>query len=457
MKINPDWDWRNISLLVALITCAIIILLLSVFGHKINFIKKSYKRSMVNTFAMILALAIGFSIAISNNFTIFSEDKVSEFWYGYMIYIISGITGSLLTLMILWYLFMLPFRYFSNICLFSTFRKPVNRFWKVTIFYIGFATIAILVACLQYFMQDSFFAFDSPYTSDRKPLDPNFHPMFTYVGRFFFSFVISEVEYTMYLIGSITLLILIQISYIFYMKKKDPAKLFKISSFCDKVANKAKLISYATPILIFFSSLTSLLVQPAATFLNIALVIMLMTILLIVIAFVNIGYSISTRSINLKDYFSVFKVGFRAVVKNVDVDDMLREVRVSNCYDGFNKLTSEHNSYNIFATIIFPILIAGYLGFANGPLLKTSDINIQLSFWLSLFIVGYLFNFAYSFKSNNIAASKTMISIGTAYIVTGFNTGTLNFFNPIINRLANMATFSSYLSLACHKVKQLRV
>ncbi|MGL4948671.1 MAG: hypothetical protein ACRC42_04845 [Mycoplasma sp.] len=457
MMTTSEWDWRNITLLTTILTCVIVIILLIVFNKKIGFFKKSYKKSIINTVSMIMGTIIGFGVVASNDFKIFSEGATSEFWYTDVLYTISGITGMILSILIIWYLLMLPLRYFVNITAIMDDKKALSKFLKISAFYSFFALVAMSVAMLQYFMKDPFFSFDSQFSFDREPVNFEKHPAIYVVGRMLFSYVLTDVQYTFYLIISIVIIVIIQMCTIVFMRRHHKIRLKKISNIFEKITNKAKITSFITPVLIFTSIISSLLTQPVGTFLHISTVIILMVTLTFVILLINSLYCLSTREVKFSKLLCIIKDGVYSSIKNSNTETVLNEVRKNKTFSAFQTLSSEHSAYNIFSTILFPIVITGYLGFCSGPLLQSNDITSHVFFWTSLFVMGYLLNFAYSFKSNNIVASKLMIASGTAFVVTGFNTGILNAFNPIINRLANFSTFTVYISISCHHLRKRRV
>lgn len=61
--------------------------------------------------------------------------------------------------------------------------------------------------------------------------------------------------------------------------------------------------------------------------------------------------------------------------------------------------------------------------------------------------------FAYSFKYINIISSKLMMATGTFDIITSFNTGILNVFNPFINKLATFASLITLYSISFKHAK----
>ncbi|MGL4951490.1 MAG: hypothetical protein ACRC4L_00745 [Mycoplasma sp.] len=454
MNINFEWDWRNILLLSAIIIAILIVAGMTIFSSKIKFFDERKKITFINSVAVTLGLIIGISISSTSGFKTFDELNTNGYWYSMMIYVMSSLTGFVLTALLLWFLFMLPLRFFSNLYYFTTYKKPLRSFFKISSFYFAFAFLAIGVSMLQYFMKDSFFAFDSAFSYDRIKINKDFHPSIYIAGRYILSHFVADANYTFYLIISCVSIMIIQIIFIMIMKNKNPTKLRKMINLSDKIANKSKIVSHISSVLIFTSITTSLLVQPLGTFIHIALVIMLMLLLLFLVVAFNALYSIIWNKVSFKEYKKIFLIGIGSSIKTSNFDALLNDVKSKHTYKGFENLPTKYNSYNIFATIIFPILIVGYLGFTSGPLLYESNLTMHTYFWITLLCLGYIFNFAYSFKSNNITASKLMLGMGAAYVVTGFNTGILNFFNPLINRIANLAAYSSYISFASYNLKK---
>lgn len=446
----------NLHFIIAFVVsiCLItFVILVTALRHKSKFLKKIYTRNRMNTIMFVCALIMGISMASFNNFNPFHETTVVA-GFRNIVYFFSAVNSFITTLMLFWFLLMLPFKYFANICLFLSYKRPLAKFLKVSAFYFGFALLAIGISMVQYFTYDPFFIYDSAYSFKKLDLSFAEQPFIYVVARYFLSTFATDIWWTYGIFIAIISLCIIEFIIIKIIQMRSAFKLQIYANWAEKLANKNGFVNYTSPILIYFSLSTALIVQPLGSALHIGLIIMIMMALLFVICFINMCYCLHSKQINFKKMFGLYWFATKVGCKTRECDVLLLTVKDAKLFEGFNFIGKEQNVYNIFSTIIFPLVLTSYLGFSSGELFVTNDIYVHLLFWVSVLIAGYLYTFAYTFNFNNVVSSKMMISMSAAYVLTSYNTGMLNYFNIIIERIANLATFSFQLLLACKHSKK---
>lgn len=452
-------DYRVIAIGTVSLIIIAVGFFLAIFKNKIPFMKKMYRNNWFNKIMFYIGIIIGISVTASNNFQVFDEGK--DGWIAQSIYLIATFVNLFITIMFISFLLMLPFRFFTNIYMFLTYRRPWQKFWKATWFYFLFASIALLVSALQYFFKDSFFAFASNYSNNPIELNQAEHPTLYYLANYFLIkiFRVKELPSTVFFIVAVLAIILIEFLIIKIMYYTNPSKLNKLANISNKIADKVQGITCITPIFTFTAILTSLMVQPIATGLRITLVFILMVILCVVISLLNSAYIAINKAINFKQYCSlVYKSAKCAFLEKTSSDVLTTFISNNRKIRGFSSFTKEQDVYNILVTIIFPLVIASYLGFSSGPLIFNPDFKPyeHVIFWFGLLIVGYILLFAYAFKYSNSTPFKMLLSNTAPYIKSGFNTGILSYFNVIIDKLAFFSTFMTFLSVATKHDRQYR-
>lgn len=445
-------DWRLITLgtisLVIIFSCIIICCI----HNKVKWIDKWFSRRRMISIMFILALIIGLAISGSNGFKIFKENNESDLWIKHLIYLMATFINIYVTIMFLGFIFTLPFRYFDNFYNFYQYHKPRQKIFKVSMMYFGFGALALLLSCSQYGFGNSFFAFASDFSNHPSPLDDQTQPTLFYLsGYILLKFLkIKELSFSVIffvvllcvIIGEIIILKLLDIYF-----PKQLSKLIKVSNY---ISNHNSAITLLTPVFSFTSMLTSLMVQTIATFLRISLVIILFLSLCLIINFLTGIYAISFKSLTIKLFSNKLYHASKQILKNPISDKLIKNINKHEKFRGFNDFGNEQDIYNIFLNSIFPLMIVAYLGFSSGPLLDQNfPIVSHILFWVFLYLIGYLLMFAYAFKFSDLIPMKMVLSNATPYIKSGFNSGILSFFNPIINKVSLIATYSIYLAIAC--------
>lgn len=446
-------DPRFIGIFATIIAIFGLTTLLIVFRNKIPIVKKYYTQNRINTLLFGIGCVLGLVITGLYGWQIFDEEASKELWMKNILYFLSGTNGFILTIMFFWFACMLPIRYFSNICLFGSFKEPFKKFIKLTLFYTLFASIAIAISTMQYGLAEPFFSYDSTFRFTNQNTDFSKLPTYYLAGQYILIFVLREKWYTVIFISAILLICIVEFIVIRYMQKHKSATLLVVVKKLDKIGEWSKFINYTTPVLLFVAMTLSLSVHAIAATLHLSLLFMMIIILTIVIFALNAIYTWIIGTSNKNEYKKLIKVSIKEAWKSKEIISSFDNIKNMKMCKHLDLIGKEQNIYNIFATIIYSILITSFLGFVNGPLLTSDDWVTHLLFWLSLFFIGYLLMFAYSFKYINIVSSKLMMATGTLNIITSFNTGILNVFNPFINKLATFASIVTLYSIAFKHAK----
>lgn len=445
-------DYRVIISGTVALTIIFIGFVISIFAKKIPFTKKWYTRNRMTFIMFILGFIFGFIIAWINNFKIFDYDNNDFYWIRNLIYLSSSLVRLSFTIMFLGFLITLPFRLFSNFYMFTKYRNPIKKIAKVSMIYFGFGAIALLISCLQYFFKDSFFAFSSNFSYSSGILDKDSVPTIYYICDYTLSnlFKIRSTEFSIYFFISLICLIVIEIIFVKLMNYYAPKKIDKIAKKINKISKTTEIFTMITPSWAFSGIAVSLMVQTIATFLRIAVVLLLVLIFAIVVLLLNFIYTMSTRTIQFKLYLSLLKKSAKYIFTNPISDSSINNLSDSKTFRGFKDFNKEQDVYNIFMTTIFPLIITSYLGFSSGPLLNPNfPVKDHIFYFAFLYFFGYIFMFAYAFKFLDIVPFKVMLWSSTPYIRSGFNTTILLLFNNLINKVALYSTFATFISIAC--------
>lgn len=446
-------DPRFIGIFTTIIAIFVITTLTIIFRNKIPIVKKYYTQNRMNGLLFLMGCVLGLFIIGLHGWQSLDENASNELWMMNILYFLSGTNGFILTIMFFWFACMLPIRYFSNMCLFGTFKQPFRKFIKLSLFYTLFASIAIVISTMQYGLADPFFSFDSNFSFSLENTDFSAYPAYYVAGQYILSFVLRERWYTLIFISAILLVCIIEFIVIKYMRKHKYSSLLNVVKKLDKIAEWSKFISYTTPILLFVAITLSVSIHVIAAALHLVLLFLMIITLTIVIFAGNAIYAWIMGTTNKKEYKNLIKISISEVRKGNEIISSFNNIKKAKMCKHLDLIGEEQNIYNIFATIIYSILITSFLGFVNGSLLTSDDWVIHLLFWISLFFIGYLLMFAYSFKYINIISSKLMMATGTFDIITSFNTGILNVFNPFINKLATFASLITLYSISFKHAK----
>lgn len=76
---------------------------------------------------------------------------------------------------------------------------------------------------------------------------------------------------------------------------------------------------------------------------------------------------------NKKEYKNLIKISISEVRKGNEIISSFNNIKKAKMCKHLDLIGEEQNIYNIFATIIYSILITSFLGFVNGSLLTSDD------------------------------------------------------------------------------------
>ena len=404
-------------------------------------------------YMFLLGLIVGLIIAGVNNFNVYEQNDDNELWIRHLIYLMSTFIGFSVNIMFISFIILIPASVFANLYDLINRKRIFFNLAKISLFYFWFAFIALSISSLQYLFKDSFFAFASDYSNHPNPLEYSTSPTLYYAAYHLLNllFAIKGLKFGIYFIGSLIILIMLEILIIVLLSVYNNRLLHKLYNLSLKMSSKTSSLSYVSPIFMFTSLTTSLAVQPIATFLRISLIILLMFIVTNIIVITNYIYLLLIRRYKIRDLFSIFLDMTKTIFFSKS-DNKVNEMKSKWYLSGIDKLSNLKNYYNIFLTTIFSLVIISYLGFSSGPLFDSWFTTYEHAiYWICLFVYGYILIFCYSLRFREISPYKIMLASSTPYIRTGFNTGILSFFNNVINLFASFAMANTYLVLVTFK------
>ncbi len=449
---------------------------------------KWFTKKRMNGICFLAGAIIGFSVAASNHFAIFDEFDDNFGWIRNAIYLVASFTNMCISIFFTGYILTIPFKLLTNLYQFTIFKHPKQKFLKLTGFYFAFGLVAIGVSMLMYVLAPTFLneTTSSDFSYYPSPLIHNQaiedgKPMFDENGRP----IAFPVKPTLFIIGNYMLIrffkikslwftfwfsiymitiIITSIFIIYCYTKSSPKRLEKIMEKVTKIADKStEYLTLIGPVFTFTAITVSLMVQPVGTILRISLVFILILILFVLIVLIDFIWALSTSSLKAKHFWKYSFKAFKTITKNPLKEEIIEVLTDDRSFRGFRDFNKEQNIYNIFVAGIFPIVIVAYLGFSAGPLYsgayytyvdgvyKLVDFQLwqHVVYWVSLYLFGYLLTFAYAFRYNDSPPARIMLAGAVPWIRTGFNTGILNYFNAYVNKLAVLATYVTFLAIAC--------
>ena len=462
-------------LIVAIVAIAIIALIQPKFDHM-----KWLSRRRLNGICLGIGLIIGLCMASCNDFKVFDELDTSNQWYWHASYLIAGLSNLCITILLVGFALLIPFRLVVNIYAFTHYKNQKKKFGELSLIYAIFGLIAIGVCLLMYPLSNTFL---SESTSSRFSLCST--PLATINPDG--SAVAFQAKPTIYIVGSYVLVSLLKVktlNFTFWFsiyfviatilaitlvclaKQYQWNKFDQAVKVIDKCVTKINgYLGIVTTIFTFIAIIACLMIQPAGTGLRFALILILMTILWFIIWGVDFIWVLANRHMTAKEFVEYSKHAFIITTKKPIHDKFMDDLVA---HPKFNHLKGNTNEkqiiYNMFVTSIYSIIIVAYLGFSAGPLhtnhyyaavngiyqLKHFELWQHIVYWVSLYCLGYVLALLYSFKHNDGGSFRMMLSGAAPWIHSGYNTGILNYFNTYIDKLAMFSSYTTYIALNSH-------
>lgn len=435
----------------------------------------------LNGIGFIVGLIIGLIVAGVNNFALFDEYHVKEQWISHSIFLTMGFVNLCITLLFMGFMVALPLKLMRNVYLFSQEQSFYKKLLRLSGAYAFYGLIAIGVCLLMYPLSNTFLGSDttsnfSAYPSplihdepDKFIVKPTWFIIGTYLIINFFK--IKTLAFTFWFVIIYFIALILAIVLAIWAKHSFNFNAEYIMKKIIKAADKSgPIIGIFTPVLTFSSIVACLLIQPIGTFLRLALIIILMSILFIAIYGINYVGILSTKTISSGQFFAYTKRAFnKLVIKTPLNEDILKKHLKDDSYAHLHHVEEEH-LYHILVSCIFSIIIVTYLGFSAGPLhvgvyyvkqdgayvLKHFELWQHIVFWICAYVLGYLLIFVYAFKINDGGGYRMLLSASIPWIRSGFNTGILNYLGFFVDKMAVLCTFSTYLFVGCHREKKAR-
>ncbi len=463
-----------------LIILTVAIAVIALIQPKINCLKWLSRRRL-NGICLGVGIIIGLSMAACNNFQVFDELDTSLKWYWHAGYLIAGLSNLLITILLVGFALLLPFKVLVNVYQFSTYKNQGKKLAELSLMYLVFGTLAVLVCLLMYPLSDTFLSesTSSNFSLCSSPLSnvnpdgtltpfqakPTIYIVGSYVLVNFLK--VKTLNFTFWFSIYFVLSLVISIVVVWLCKHYVPSKFDTVMKGFDKYTSLINnYLGIFTIVFTFIAIIACLMIQPIGTWLRFALILILMSVLFIAIWLIDLCVVLARKQMTCKEFIKfsghAFKITTKKPIHANWVNDLVEHPKFNRLKVGSTE--NKQIIYNMFVTSIFSIIIVAYLGFSAGPLhtnhyyaavngvyqLKHFALWQHVVYWFSLYVLGYFLAILYSFKHNDGGAFRMMLSGATPWIHSGYNTGILNYFNTFIDKLAMFSSYTTCIALNWH-------
>ncbi len=138
-------------LIIVIVAIAIVALIQPKFAKM-----KWLSRRRLNGICLGIGLIIGLIMASCNGFKVFDELDTSNQWYWHAAYLIAGLSNLCITILLVGFALLVPFRLLINIYEFGHYKNQKRKFAELSIVYAIFGLLAIGVCLLMYPLSNTF-------------------------------------------------------------------------------------------------------------------------------------------------------------------------------------------------------------------------------------------------------------------------------------------------------------